>query len=68
MYRDAGVLDIPDESPKELKVADDSNDMIRQSMADGFTHALAATQLQNGVTYDAWSVGTGLNVATLLIQ
>jgi VCBS repeat-containing protein len=62
------LLDIPDATPKTLMVNGDNTDTVKLPVGDNFTHAVGDIQVQNGITYDVWHAGAGLDVATLLLE
>jgi hypothetical protein len=62
------VLRIPDATPKTLTINGDTTDTVKLSAADGFVHGAGDVQFQNGVAYEVWHAGSGLDVATLLLQ
>jgi hypothetical protein len=64
----ADVLNIPDATPKTMTVLGDVSDMVKLSVADGFTHVANDTQIMNGITFDVYHAGIGSNVVNLLLQ
>ncbi|MDR0781208.1 MAG: Ig-like domain-containing protein [Pseudomonadales bacterium] len=62
------VLHIPDATPKQLVITGDGSDTVSLKSSDGFAHTAGDTQIKDGVIFDVWHAGAGIDAATLLLQ
>jgi hypothetical protein len=62
------VLDGADATPNTLMVKGDNSDAVNLLSGDGFVHADGDVQIIDGVIFDVYHAGSGLDIATLLLE